>query len=111
VTPPLDDQILAGVTRDSVIRVARELLSVEVKEEPLTIDEVLSGAEEVFCTGTAWTVQSVRELVHRDRACPLPRSDLRRALLDVIRGIQTGEREDTFGWTTEVTREPAGVRR
>ncbi len=111
VTPPLDDQILPGITRDSVIRIAREMLRVEVDERPIGIDEALASAEEVFCTGTAWTVQSVREVVHHGRTHPFPRSELRKSLLEVVRGIQTGEREDPFGWTREVTAEPAGTRR
>lgn len=111
VTPPLDDQILPGVTRDSAIRVAREALGVVVEERPVSIDETLSEGEEVFCTGTAWTVQSVRELTYRDRVHSFPASELRRSLLEAIRGIQTGEREDPYGWTTEVAREAVGARR
>jgi branched-chain amino acid aminotransferase len=103
LTPPLDDQILSGITRDSVLRVAREVLKLTVKEEPVAIEQVLSEGEEVFCTGTAWTVQSVRELTYRGRAQGFPRSETRRALLEVLRGIQTGAREDPYGWTREVT--------
>ena len=39
VTPPLDDQILAGVTRDSVIRICREILDQRVEERALPIEE------------------------------------------------------------------------
>jgi len=102
VTPPLDDQILPGVTRDSVIRVARELLGVPVEERPVPIEEAVENGEEIFCTGTAWTVTSVREIVWRDRAYAFPKNDLCRTLLDRVRGIQTGEHENPFGWTTAV---------
>ncbi len=105
VTPPLDDQILAGITRDSAIRAARELLGVKVDERPLPIEEVLSEGEEMFCTGTAWTLQSVRELVHKGKEHAFAKTELRRELLDIIRGIQTGARPDPFGWTTEVKAE------
>jgi len=111
VTPPLDDQILAGITRDSAIRAARDLLKVTVEERPISIEEVIESGEEVFCTGTAWTLQSVRELVHRGQPRTFPKTDLRRSLVDILRGIQTGEREDPFGWATEVVREPAASRR
>jgi len=107
VTPPLDDQILPGVTRDSVIRAARDVLRVKVEERPVAIEEVIADAEELFATGTAWTVQSIREVVHRGKAYGFPKADLRRALLDIIRGIQTGERDDPFGWTVEVPAETA----
>jgi len=111
VTPPLDDQILPGVTRDSAIRVAREVLKIRVDERPIEIGEALSDGEEMFCTGTAWTVQSVREVVHGGRAHAFPKTETRKAILDIILGIQTGERPDPFGWTKEVAVEPAGARR
>ncbi len=102
VTPPLDDQILAGITRDAAIRVCREILGLEVKERPVPIQEVLDDGEEVFCTGTAWAVQHVRELDYRDRGSTFRPRELQQALLDEIRGIQLGDREDRFGWVTEV---------
>lgn len=102
VTPPLDDQILPGVTRDSTIQVARQVLGLKVEERPLPIEEVLDHGEELFCTGTAWTLQSVREVVHQGRTVQFKSEATRQALLDVLRGIQTGAREDTFGWTLRV---------
>jgi branched-chain amino acid aminotransferase len=100
VTPALDDQILAGITRDSVIRVARERLGVAVEERTVALEEVLADADEVFCTGTAWTLQPVREIDHRGKAHRLAGRDLQRALRDEILGIQPGTRDDPFGWTT-----------
>lgn len=103
VTPPLDDQILPGVTRESVIQVARDVLGMRVEERPVPIEEVIAEGEELFCTGTAWTVQSVREIVYRERARQfLPAGPAGSALLEVLLGIQTGAREDPFGWTREV---------
>ena len=102
VTPPLDDQILPGVTRDSTIQVARKVLGLKVEERPLPVDEAIEEGEEIFCTGTAWTLQSVREIVHHGRTVKFPAEETRKALLDVLRGIQTGTREDPFGWTREV---------
>lgn len=102
VTPPLDDQILPGVTRDSTIRVARDILNLEVEERPLPVDEVFEEGEELFCTGTAWTVLKVRELVYGNRTKSFEESTTCQALLDNLRGIQTGTRKDPFGWTFEV---------
>jgi branched-chain amino acid aminotransferase len=102
VTPPLDDQILPGVTRDSTLRVARDLLRLPVEERRVSIDEVIEEGEEFFCTGTAWTLLSVREIVYRSTAKAFPREEARKALLEVIRGIKTGERDDPFGWTVSV---------
>jgi branched-chain amino acid aminotransferase len=102
VTPPLDDQILAGVTRDSVITVAREDLGLDVEERPIAIDEVLSEAREAFCTGTAWTLRSCREIVYRGRSVAFEGRDVRNALWEIISGLQTGRRADCRGWTRQV---------
>jgi branched-chain amino acid aminotransferase len=102
VTPPLDDQILPGVTRESTVAVARDILGLTVEERPLPIEEVIEEGVEVFCTGTAWTIQNVKEIVHEDRTHSLPESRTCKELLEILRGIQTGAREDPFGWTTEI---------
>jgi branched-chain amino acid aminotransferase len=91
VTPPLDDQILPGVTRDSTIEVARKVLGLKVEERLLPIDEAIEEGEEIFCTGTAWTLQGVREIVYREKTHRSAEST-RKALLEVLRGIQTGTR-------------------
>ena len=102
ITPPLDDQILPGVTRDSTIRAARDILGIDVDERALSITEIMDEGEELFCTGTAWTVQNVRAIVYRDREVSFPENQTCKALLDILRGIQTGTHEDPFSWTREV---------
>ncbi len=102
VTPPLDSQVLPGVTRASTIHVARELFGYDVEERELSIHEVLDEGVEFFCTGTAWTLLSVREIVWGDRTKEFESQDVRTQLLDALRGIQTGEREDPFDWIVEV---------
>ena len=98
VTPPLDDQILAGITRDSVLTVAREELGLDVQERPVGIDEVLGDAREAFCTGTAWTLKSVGEIAFRDRSVRLPGREVRNRVWEIIGGIQTGRLADRHGW-------------
>ena len=109
ITPPLDDQILAGVTRDSVIAVAREELGLDVQERPISIDEVLADAREAFCTGTAWTLRSVNEIAFRDRSIRLSGREVRNRLWDVIAGIQTGRLADRRGWTRLVPEGASGL--
>lgn len=60
LTPPLEMSILAGITRDSVIALARDL-GIEVVERSFTRD-MLYTASEVFLTGTAVEVTPVREV-------------------------------------------------
>lgn len=102
VTPPLSDQILDGNTRASTLELAREVLGMKVEERPISIDETLADADEVFASGTAWTLLSVRELNYRDRAHAFPSTRTREELLKLLRGIQCGTAEDRFGWTSEV---------
>jgi branched-chain amino acid aminotransferase len=66
-TPPTHGAILAGITRDSVLDLARELSrerKLEVREEPFLRDELLL-ADEAFFTGTAAEVTPIRSVDHR----------------------------------------------
>jgi len=62
-TPPLSSAVLNGITRDSVLTIARDL-GVPVKEEKFTRDTMYL-ADELFMTGTAAEVTPVREVDHR----------------------------------------------
>lgn len=63
LTPPLSASILEGVTRDSVLTLAREE-GIPVSEEMLTRDQ-LYLADEAFFTGTAAEISPIREVDHR----------------------------------------------
>src|SRR6185295_8899428 len=60
LTPPLDLPILAGITRDAVLTLARDQ-GFSPLERPFTRD-MLYSASEVFLTGTATEVTPVREI-------------------------------------------------
>jgi branched-chain amino acid aminotransferase len=62
-TPPLSSAVLAGITRDSVLRIARDQ-GIPVKEEKFARD-TLYLADELFMTGTAAEVTPVREVDNR----------------------------------------------
>ncbi|KAJ2969670.1 hypothetical protein NUW58_g9930 [Xylaria curta] len=80
VTAPLDDRlILAGVTRSSVLALARERLAgeVEVVERKYTIDEVIEASAEgrlieSFASGTAYFVCAISLIHHRGRDIEVP---------------------------------------
>lgn len=64
VTPPITENILEGVTRDSIITLARNELGLEVEER--TIDRTeLYRCEEAFFTGTAAQVAPITKIDHR----------------------------------------------
>lgn len=62
-TPPLSSAVLAGITRDSVMKIARDL-GIPVVEQRFTRDTVYL-ADELFMTGTAAEVTPVREVDNR----------------------------------------------
>jgi branched-chain amino acid aminotransferase len=75
VTPPLGGTILPGVTRDSVLTIARDK-GLRVEERAVSIDEVLDGAgtgrlTEAFGTGTAVVISPISALVYQGREYPI----------------------------------------
>ncbi|MBN2366137.1 MAG: branched-chain amino acid aminotransferase, partial [Calditrichaeota bacterium] len=61
VTPPLGT-ILPGITRDSIITLARDMYNMKVVERDVSVEEVLSNAIECFVTGTAAIITSVSDI-------------------------------------------------
>jgi branched-chain amino acid aminotransferase len=105
VTPPLDGSILEGVTRDSVLCLARDW-GVKVSERRITIDEVITASQsgklnEVFGTGTAAIISPVGEIQHQGTLLTVNGGKIGRLsqkLYDEVTGIQYGEKPDKFGW-------------
>lgn len=109
ITAPLSGTILPGVTRDSVIQLARSW-DMPVEERRLSIDEVLKAAEkgtlqEVFGAGTAAVISPVEMISHQDEVITIheeKRGPIGQKLYDTITGIQRGKREDPFGWVRSI---------
>ena len=108
VTPPLANSILGGITRDSIMTLARDLgLSVTEMSLPR---EALYLADEVFFVGTAAEVTPVRSIdkirIGTGHRGPITER-LQRAFFDVINGVTP----DRYGWLTYVhATEPAHAR-
>jgi branched-chain amino acid aminotransferase len=106
VTPPLTGSILPGVTRDSIITLARDL-GYEVAEEKIDVDEMLSDIEsgritEVFGCGTAAVIAPVGKFGYRDREYVINDYELGSVtchLYEELTDIQFGRIPDRFGWT------------
>jgi branched-chain amino acid aminotransferase len=103
ITPPLGS-ILPGITRDSIIQLAREVYNMRVLEEDMTIEDVCKKAKEVFLTGTAAIVTSVSEINWDGTTYNVNKNDYQFAhkLYDKLTGIQLQREEDPFGWVTEL---------
>ncbi|MBC7543145.1 MAG: branched-chain amino acid aminotransferase [Candidatus Sericytochromatia bacterium] len=105
VTPPLGDTILAGITRDTLLALARHL-GIPTEERPLPLSEVLDGISsgrttEVFATGTAAVISSVAELVWKGETFRLPDAQPIATMLKAkLTGIQKGTEPDTMHWLT-----------
>lgn len=86
-TPPTSSPILPGITRESVLQLARDL-SMEIREEKFTRD-FLYLCDEVFLTGTAAEVTPVREVDNRQIGAGKPgpiTQKLQKAYFDAVRG-------------------------
>lgn len=109
VTPELTDSILAGVTRRSVLALARDW-GMNVEERKVTVDEVLENArngnlKEAFGAGTAATIAHIETIGYEGEDFELPPVDERvysNKFLDALNEIRYGRGEDKFNWVYRV---------
>ena len=99
ITPPFGSSILPGITRNTVIALAREL-GIKVIEEEIP-REALYIADEVFFTGSAAEITPIATI---DKI-PIGkggRGPLTKTLQEQFFGILSGDQPDTFNWLTYV---------
>ncbi len=105
-TTPTNGTLLPGITRDSIITLARDA-GLDVREQPLQ-RELLYTCDEIFLTGTASEVTPVRSVdkikVGIGRAGEVTRL-LQRSFLDVVQG----KTDDRYNWLCHVRAERASV--
>ncbi|HEX7064416.1 MAG TPA: branched-chain amino acid aminotransferase [Bacillales bacterium] len=109
VTPLLNGSILAGITRDSVIHLLRDM-NVPVTERKISIEELYKAHadgtfEEAFGAGTAAVISPIGELNWRNEKIQINNGKtgkLAKRLYDTLTGIQQGHSNDPYGWTVEV---------
>ncbi|MCL1043245.1 MULTISPECIES: branched-chain amino acid transaminase [Shewanella] len=94
-TPPATAAILMGITRDTIITLARDQ-GYEVVEEPMS-REFLYLADEIFMTGTAAEIVPVRS-VDRIEVGAGGRGPVTKALQASFFGLFNGETQDKWGW-------------
>ena len=98
-TPPLAASVLPGITRDSVVQIARDL-GYEVIEANL-LREALYVADEIFFTGTAAEVTPIRS-VDRVTIGVGHRGPITEKIQTEFFALVNGEKEDRYGWLTMV---------
>ena len=106
-TPPLTSSVLPGITRETVMTLAREF-DIPVREEPVP-REMLYIADEVFFCGTAVEITPIRSIdrIPVGRGLPGP---VTRRLQDEFFGIIKGTKPDRYGWLTPVNQPVAAPR-
>ncbi|HEU4348752.1 MAG TPA: aminotransferase class IV, partial [Actinoplanes sp.] len=108
-TPPLTGTILPGITRDSILTLARRA-GRRVEERPVSFDEWRDGAasgriREVFACGTAAVITpigTVRSPAGEFRVAGGGSGEVTMGLRKELVDIQRGRAEDPFGWVHKV---------
>lgn len=96
-TPPVSNSLLPGITRASIITLAKDL-GIEVKEEQIP-REMLYISDEVFLTGTAAEVTPVRSIDHIQIGAG-SRGEVTKKLQDAFFDVIDGALPDKYGWLT-----------
>ena len=107
-TAPTSERILDGVTRKSVIELAkRENINIEVR--PVLVEEIVEAAKngslkEIFGAGTAAVINPIVGFSFQDHYYELPKLENSMALeiKEKLTNIQYKLAEDTFGWTVKI---------
>src|SRR5579885_956877 len=98
-TPPLGASVLPGITRDTILTLARDLGIPVV--EGLVPREMLYIADEVFFSGTAAEITPIRS-IDRITIGAGRRGPVAEALQHAFFGVIEGKREDRYGWLSPV---------
>lgn len=109
ITPKLSTSILDGVTRDSIITIARDW-GVKVEERRVSVDEVITALKsktlnEAFGTGTAAVISPINIINYDgiDYQIPQPNaSSFSTKMLKALNDIKYGLVEDPYGWIVKV---------
>jgi branched-chain amino acid aminotransferase len=109
ITPPLGNSVLPGITRDSILQIARDL-NIPILEQMIP-REMLYIADEAFFTGTAAEVTAIRSVdkisVGKGAIGPVTK-----AIQKEFYAIVHGEKADRHNWFTPVpvrTKQPVSV--
>ncbi|KAJ4841824.1 Branched-chain-amino-acid aminotransferase, mitochondrial [Turnera subulata] len=102
-TPAIKGTILPGITRKSMIDVARSQ-GFLVEERQVAVDELLD-ADEVFCTGTAVVVSPVGSITYKGERITYGNGGVgavSQQLYDQLTSLQMGLTEDKMNWTVQL---------
>jgi branched-chain amino acid aminotransferase len=109
ITPPLSTSILAGITRDSILTVARSW-GIPVEERKVSIEEVISALkdgrlEDAFGTGTAAVITHIDAIHYDGKDYELPggeKRSLSEKIANELTEIKLGHTNDQFDWVYRI---------
>ena len=108
ITPSLSDSILSGITRDSIIVLAKDI-GIDVEERKIKVSEIVEShkngrLKEAFGTGTAVAVNPINSITIHNECLYLNEQGDSYALKlkHLLQGIQKGSIVDTYNWTDKV---------
>jgi branched-chain amino acid aminotransferase len=109
VTPPLGDTILAGITRDSVLTLARDW-GMKVEERKISIDEIIEAQkkgtlQEAFGTGTAATIAQIAQIGYKGEDYLMPAVETRKfshKVSEELDNIRKGISPDKHNWMYKI---------
>lgn len=109
VTPELDGSILHGITRDSIIRIAKDQ-GVAVEERKVSVEEVVAAARNgkmisAFGAGTAATIAHIQSIAFDEEVFELPNLEKRvtaNRIGKTLNDIRRGHIADPYGWMVPV---------
>jgi branched-chain amino acid aminotransferase len=111
-TPPLTGTILPGVTRDSLLTIAKDL-GIPTSEEPIALYDIVTGIKDgsvtdMMACGTAAVVSGIRALLFEDGTRVEMKGQtpgaVTRQLYEALVSIQYGRSPDRHGWIKHVCR-------
>jgi len=105
ITPPTGDTILKGITRDSVLRLAKDL-GIDVQERRIGITEISAAFDsgelkDAFGVGTAATIAPIQVIGYKGRDMelgPVEGRTMSKRLAKELKAIRYGEVADPYGW-------------
>lgn len=108
ITAPTSDSILDGITRKSLIQIARDE-NIDVEIRPLSVSELIDAADngsllEIFGSGTAVVVLPILGFGYENNKYELPikENSWANLLKNKLNNIQYNLSKDPYGWTIEV---------
>jgi branched-chain amino acid aminotransferase len=109
ITPPLGGTILPGITRDSVLQLARDW-NMKINERMISIDEIIEASgdgslQEIFSTGTAAVISPLGELAYKGKTIIVNKGKtgpVAQRLYNELQAIQFGEVADTHNWMVRI---------